>query len=115
MNSSWLQRKNTVFQQLDQLNDEARKKNDIVTKLRGGIPHLKQEDIDAQIRKLEYQINKVNFKLTEEKRIVSEIDRLRRSKKNLKEYDTLKEELDKLRTRQHSLRLERDAIFQVFY
>ena len=46
---------------------------------------------------------------------MSEIDRLRRSKKNLKEYDALKEELDKLRTRQHSLRLERDAIFQVRY
>ena len=43
---------------------------------------------------------------------MSEIDRLRRSKKNLKEYSALKEELDKLRSRQHGLRIERDAIFQ---
>ncbi len=43
---------------------------------------------------------------------MSEIDRLRRSKKNLKEYSALKEEVDKLRSRQHELRNERDSIFQ---
>ena len=104
--------KSAVFQQLDQLNEEAKKKNEIVIKLRGGIPHSKQTDIDEQIRKLEYQINRNNFGRAEERRIVSEIDRLKRSKKNLKEYNALKEELDKVRDRQNTLRDKRNTIFQ---
>jgi len=106
------QRKVTVFQQLDHLNEEAKKRNDTLMKLRGGIPHSKQEDIDAQIHKLDYQIMNNNFGLPERKRIASEIDRLRRSKKNLKEYNCLKEQLDSLRGKQNALREERDALFQ---
>jgi len=106
------QRKVAVFQQLDHLNEEAKKRNDTLMKLRGGIPHSKQEDIDAQMRKLEYQIMNNNFGLPERKRISSEIDRLRRSKKNLKEYNSLKGELDVLRGKQNASREERDALFQ---
>ena len=105
-------KKNVVFEKLDFINKEAQKKGEQVQKLRGGIVYSKEAEVDHQIRKLEYQIQKNNFKLAEEKRIVSEIDRLRRSKKALKEYIAVKQESDDLRDRQRALRDERESIFR---
>ena len=46
--------------------------------------HYKNEaKIDEAIRKLEYQLKVQNFKLSEERKIVAEIDKLKRSKKVL--------------------------------
>ena len=46
--------------------------------------HYKNEaKIDEAIRKLEWQLKVQNFKVAEERRIVAEIDKLKRSKKVL--------------------------------
>ena len=105
-------RKNTVFEKLDFINKEVQKKGDTVQKLRGGIVYQSESEINEQIRKLEYQIQKNNFKLADEKRIVSEIDRLKRSKKILKDYNLVKNELDSLRNQQRSVREERETLFK---
>lgn len=103
-----------MFDQLDFINREVQKKGEKVQKLRGGIVYQTEGEIDLQIRKLEYQIQKHNFKLAEEKRIVLEIDRLKRSKKNLQEYIVLKGELDALRDEQRTIRNQREVGFREF-
>ena len=76
--------KNAIFEKLDFVNREVGKKGEKVQQLRGGIVYQTEPEIDQQIRKLEYQIHKNNFKVAEERRIVLEINRLKRSKKSLK-------------------------------
>ena len=44
---------------------------------------------NAAPRRLEEQINKGHFKLAEERRLVAETDRLRRSRRTLKEWQVL--------------------------
>ena len=104
--------KNAVFEKLDFVNKEAQKMIEKVQKVRGGIVYQTELEIDQQIRKLEYQINKNNFNVAEERRIVSEINRLKRSKNSLREYNTLKAELDELRNRQRLLREEREVSYR---
>ena len=76
------------------------KKAESVQKLRAGLPSANADLIDSQIRydrkfticiqtccrRLEEQINKGHFKLAEERRLVAETDRLRRSRRTLKEW-----------------------------
>jgi len=104
-------KKYALFEELDSVNKEVGKKGDKVQKLRGSLVYPTEREVEQQIRKLEYQICKNNFKLAEEKRIVSEIDRLNRSKKVLKEYVQLKQETDQLRDQQRSLRDGRERLF----
>jgi uncharacterized coiled-coil DUF342 family protein len=104
--------KAAVYEELDTINKEVQKQGENVRRLRGGIVYLSEPEVDAQIRKLEYQIERNNFKLPDERRIVAEIDRLRRSKKILREHDTLKVELDRLRERQRDCRQEREQLFR---
>ena len=106
------QERASVFEELEVINKKALKEGDKVQKLRGGIVYQTEQEIDQQIRKLEYQIQKNNFKLADEKRIVLEIDRLNRSKKSLKVYTGVKLELDKLRDQQKHLREQREALFR---
>ncbi|KAK7461556.1 hypothetical protein BaRGS_00038702 [Batillaria attramentaria] len=75
--------------------------------------YYKNDDrINEAIRRLEYNIQVQNFRLSEEKKIVAEIDRLRRSKKTLVWYQALKQEMAELRNEQRRLREERDHYFR---
>jgi uncharacterized coiled-coil DUF342 family protein len=105
--------KTSVYEELDTINKEVQKQGENVRRLRGGIVYPSEPEVDAQIRKLEYQIERNNFKLPDERRIVAEIDRLRRSKKILREHDALKVELDRLRERQRDRRQEREELFRL--
>ena len=105
--------KTTVYEELDAVNKEVQKQGENVRRLRGGIVYPSEPEVDAQIRKLEYQIERNNFKLPDERRIVAEINRLRRSKKILREHGALKEELDRLRERQKQCRDEREQLFRL--
>ncbi|CAC5383177.1 unnamed protein product [Mytilus coruscus] len=58
--------------------------------------------------RLEWQLKIQNFKLTEEKKIVAEIDSLKRSKKDLSQFLAAKKEVDEIRERQRRMREERD-------
>lgn len=104
--------KTAVYEELDSVNKEVQKQGENVRRLRGGIVYPSEPEVDAQIRKLEYQIERNNFKLPDERRIVAEIDRLRRSKKILREHSALKQELDRLRERQRQCREEREQLFR---
>merc|ERR1712130_1026350 len=89
-----------IFAQLDKINKEVSKKAESVQKLRAGLPSANADLIDGQIRRLEEQINKGHFKLAEERRLVAETDRLRRSRRTLKEWQVQREELEGMRGEQ---------------
>ncbi|RUS78685.1 hypothetical protein EGW08_013540, partial [Elysia chlorotica] len=71
-----------------------------------------EEKINTAIQRLEWNLKAHSYKLSEEKKIVSEIDGLRRSKKTLGQYLTLKQEIGVIRDQLRHLREERDALFR---
>lgn len=95
--------------ELKGLNDQVRKKNDACTKLQAATRYKSEARIDEAVRRLEHQMQAQQLNLREEKRIVAEIDTLKRSKRSLKEYLDLKQHVDQLRNKQKHLRSQRDA------
>lgn len=82
--------------------------------MRSKLQYQSEQQIEDMVRKLELQLQQHSFRLAEERRLVAEIDRLRRSKKAVRQYNEAKDELTKLRESQQSLRMERDSISSEF-
>eukprot|EP00096_Caligus_rogercresseyi_P000296 TRINITY_DN10706_c0_g1_i1.p1 TRINITY_DN10706_c0_g1~~TRINITY_DN10706_c0_g1_i1.p1 ORF type:complete len:548 (+),score=105.12 TRINITY_DN10706_c0_g1_i1:85-1644(+) len=101
-----------VDDQLTDINKKVFDKREQVQKVRSGMLYQNEELIGDQIQKLEIQLTKNNFKPSEEKKIILEINRLKRSKNLLKEFNILKSELDTLRSRQREIREKRDELFK---
>ncbi len=101
-----------VDDELNAVNKLVDAKRDNVQKVRSGLPYMREEDIQDQIRNLEYQLRKNHYRPAEEKKIIVEIDKLNRSKRLLKEHNALKVELDQLRTNQRRARERRDQLFR---
>ena len=101
-----------VFDHLEWANKEVRAKNDLVQKLRVGVSFSRREEIEDQVKRLELQLARSNLKLPDERRLVTEIDRLKRSKRTLQEFDKERQELDLLRQEQQGAREQRDAWFK---
>ena len=105
--------KGRVFDRLEYYNREVRLKGDHVQKLRGGLSYGRLNEIEEQIKRLEMQLSKHTFKLPEERKLVGEIDRLKRSRKLLLDFNREKEELSTLRDEQKIAREEREAWFKL--
>ena len=76
------------------MNKDVRSKNDLVQKLRSGVSFSRREEIEDEcdeVKRLETQLARSNLKLPDERRLVTEIDRLKRSKRTLQEFDKEKE------------------------
>ena len=101
-----------IFDSVESKNKEVRSQGDLVQKLRSGVSFIRREEIEEQVRRLETQLARSNLKLPEERRIVTEIDRLKRSKKTLVEFDREKQELERMRREQHVARDKRDQWFK---
>ncbi|XP_052763815.1 uncharacterized protein LOC128205845 isoform X2 [Mya arenaria] len=95
------------------LNQEITKKMGQLSRTESNLHYKNEQRIDDTIRKLELQLNKQNFRLSEERRVVGEIDKLKRSKKVLEEYLIQKREVDKLRDSQRRIRSEKDHLYRV--
>ncbi|KAJ8321657.1 hypothetical protein KUTeg_000128 [Tegillarca granosa] len=93
---------------LKTLNQEITSKKNSLDRLQSTLHYKSEGKIDDAIKRLEWQLKVQNFKLIEEKKIVAEIDSLKRSKKSLSQYLTLKTENDDMRDRQRRMRQERD-------
>ncbi|KAK2192529.1 hypothetical protein NP493_28g04018 [Ridgeia piscesae] len=89
-------------------NEEIAKQMAHLTKLQSNLQYKSEDRIRDAIHRLDYHLSSRNFTLSEEKKIVAEIDRLKRSKKVLEEYLILKKEIDEKRDQQKKLREERD-------
>ncbi|XP_048728032.1 uncharacterized protein LOC125645991 isoform X2 [Ostrea edulis] len=106
-----------IINTLKRIDPEIRALTADVTKRRASLDRLQanlvyknEKKIDDAVGKLEYQLKRTNFKLSEEKKIVAEIDKLQRSKKVLVQYMVQKKEMDDVRERQRQLREERDSL-----
>ena len=82
---------------------------DSLSKVQGDLQYKNEDRINEAIRRLETQHKMHNFNLREEKKIVAEIDRLKRSKKSLVQYTDIKREVDAMRDTARRLREERDV------
>ncbi|KAK2548236.1 Uncharacterized protein P5673_031641 [Acropora cervicornis] len=91
------------------LNDQVQRKDDACAKLKAGLRFKTEAGIDDAVKRLERQVQVQQLRLQEEKRLVAEINKLKRSKRNLSEYLALKEEVDLLRNNQTKLRERRDG------
>lgn len=94
------------------LNEEIKKKMGQLSKTESNLHYKNEAKIDDAIRKMEWQLKTQNFRLSEERRIVAEIDKLKRSKKVLVEYFTQKKEVDKMRDSQRRMRGEREYFYK---
>eukprot|EP00092_Neocalanus_flemingeri_P023675 GFUD01025677.1.p1 GENE.GFUD01025677.1~~GFUD01025677.1.p1 ORF type:complete len:631 (+),score=206.98 GFUD01025677.1:45-1937(+) len=101
-----------VFEQLEWVNKEVRQKGDLVQKLRSGLSYGRIDEIEEQVKRLELQLARNTFKLPEERRLVGEIDRLKRSKRILIDYNRERDELERLREVQKVARDEREEWFR---
>jgi len=59
------------------------------TRLQSGLQYKSEAKITEAINRLQHQLQTQNFKLNEEKKIVAEIDMLKRSRKDLGQVDEL--------------------------
>ncbi|XP_070533697.1 uncharacterized protein [Ptychodera flava] len=107
-----IENRKVLDSQLKVINADIAKKVDVVKKLQAGLKYKTEARIDEAIRKHEYQLRTHNFRMADEKRIVSEIDFLRRSKKNLGDYLTKQSEIDTERSKQKKLKDERDFYYR---
>ncbi|XP_013421392.1 DNA ligase 1 [Lingula anatina] len=108
-----IERRKKIDLDLRALNHEISKKMDALTKVQATLHYRTEKRIHDAIGKLEHQLKTHNFKLSEERKIVAEIDSLRRSKKVLSQYLTQKAEIEEMRDRQRKMREERDSQFKI--
>ncbi|CAI9721992.1 Hypothetical predicted protein [Octopus vulgaris] len=93
------------------LKSEIIQKNNTLSNLQSGLTYKNENKINEAIKNLERQLNCNNFTLREEKKIVAEIDSLKRSKKPLANYRAQKKEIDELRAQQTKKRKENDDYY----
>lgn len=94
--------------ELKNLRAEILVKNNNLSRLESGLTYKNEHKINEAIKKLQLQLSCNNFKLREEKKIVAEIDSLKRSKKSLANYLAHKKEIDELREQQLKKRKENE-------
>ncbi|XP_045180948.2 uncharacterized protein LOC123540195 isoform X2 [Mercenaria mercenaria] len=94
------------------LNEEIKKKMGQLSKTESNLHYKNEAKIDDAIRKMEWQLKTQNFRLPEERKIVAEVDKLKRSKKVLVEYFAQKKEVDKMRESQRRMRGEREYYYK---
>jgi hypothetical protein len=63
---------------------------DATSQLRSKLQYQTEAQVDQVVRRLESQLQQHSFRLAEERRLVAEIDKLRRSKKAVKQYNDSK-------------------------
>lgn len=97
---------------IHKLSDDISKKSDVLSKIKANLPHKTEKAIDDNIRKLEYQLQTQHFKLRDEKRIVNEITKLRRSKKEVHEYLAKRTEIESYIRKKEEMKKQRNFYFK---
>ncbi|KAK6167580.1 hypothetical protein SNE40_021572 [Patella caerulea] len=102
------ERNKKINSDLKTLNQEISAKTSKVSQMQSGLVYKNEEKHNDAIRKLEWNLAHHSYRLTEERKIVAEIDRLKRSKISLIAYNNAKSQVDELRGKQRRMREERD-------
>ncbi|KAL8625118.1 hypothetical protein ACOMHN_030752 [Nucella lapillus] len=106
-----IERRKKIDADLERLNKDVSGMMHSISRLESTLHYRSEDKIDEAIRRLDWSLKVQNFKLSQEKKIVAEIDSLRRSKKTLIQYRNLKKDKDAMRDRQRRMREERDYYF----
>ncbi|KAK6959871.1 hypothetical protein BgiMline_035044 [Biomphalaria glabrata] len=107
-----IEKRKQIDTELDKWNKDLPEKMRQLSQLESSLIYKNEEKINTAIQKLDWTLQHQHFKLTEERKIVTEIDRLRRSKRTLAQYFTLKQEISGIRDKQRRMREERDTYYQ---
>nr|XP_054760833.1 uncharacterized protein LOC129267113 [Lytechinus pictus] len=95
------------------LSDDISKKSDVLSKIKANLPHKTIQAIDDNIRRLEYQYENHNFRLRrDEDRLIAEILKLKRSKKEVHEYQTKRTEIESCIRRKEEMKKQRNIYFK---
>ncbi|OWF34950.1 uncharacterized protein C458.02c-like [Mizuhopecten yessoensis] len=108
--SAHIDRLKHIEHEVKTLNSDISKKKGELDRLQSALHYKSEDRIDHSITRLDSLLKNQNFKLSEEKKIVTEINSLKRSKKVLRDFLALKKENDDMRSKQKSLREERDSL-----
>ncbi|QRV72770.1 hypothetical protein RhiJN_00784 [Ceratobasidium sp. AG-Ba] len=79
--------RNKVFEDLKALQDGVQKKIKDLQAAKAKVPYKTVEDLDAQIKKLDAQVESGNMKIADEKRALNEISQLKRSRKTVEAFE----------------------------
>ncbi|BFZ21226.1 hypothetical protein BsWGS_24265 [Bradybaena similaris] len=110
--SAAISQRKRIDQELEKLKKIIPEKMRQLVRLESLLIYKNEEKINTAVQRLEWNLKVQPFKLMEEKKIVSEIDRLKRSKKTLVQYMALKQDISAIRDMQRGMREERDTYFR---
>ncbi|XP_076355673.1 uncharacterized protein LOC143249535 isoform X2 [Tachypleus tridentatus] len=88
-----------IIEEIQLLNKELTQKRQSLSQTQGTLKYKQEDKIDEAIKRLEYQLQRNNYTANQERKIVQEIDSLKRSKKNLKLYLAQKTEVEDVRSK----------------
>lgn len=83
-----IERKRSHKEELDLIKEKLRSSSGS----RVGLPEVRVEELDEQIRKLEYKQTHTTLPIDEEKRLISQIERLKKSRESLRRHDSRSEQ-----------------------
>ncbi|KAH9508326.1 hypothetical protein Btru_050841 [Bulinus truncatus] len=107
-----IEKRKQIDTDLDKLNKDLPEKMRQLSQLESSLIYKNEDKINTAVQKLDWTLQHQHFKLTEERKIVTEIDRLKRSKRTLAQFFTLKQEISGIRDKQRRMREERDMYFR---
>ncbi|XP_065063364.1 uncharacterized protein LOC135689929 [Rhopilema esculentum] len=110
---SQFKEKRIVDAQLREVNQEVQTKNDAIGKLKSNLKYKNVEKVDNVIRRLEAQLQRMQMKASEERRMRQEISDLQGSKTKIQDLKDLEGEVILLRAKQKDLRARRDENLQL--
>ncbi|XP_013775764.1 uncharacterized protein LOC106460592 [Limulus polyphemus] len=88
-----------IIEEIQLLNKELTQKRQSLSQTQGTLKYKQEDKINEAIKRLEYQLQRHNYTANQERKIVQEIDSLKRSKKSLKLYLAQKAEVDDVRSK----------------
>ncbi|KAF4980773.1 hypothetical protein FZEAL_3287 [Fusarium zealandicum] len=91
--------RSTKLDQIKRLDDQVRSRIAEQKTAKAKIPYKSLEDVDRQIASLDKQVNSGTMKLVDEKKALSDISSLRKTRKNFGQFEESQKQIDDLRAK----------------
>ncbi|CAM1511544.1 Fc.00g090570.m01.CDS01 [Cosmosporella sp. VM-42] len=91
--------RSSKLDQIKRLDEQVRSRIAEQKTAKGKIPYKSAEDVDRQIASLEKQVNSGTMKLVDEKKALSDISSLRKTRKNFGQFEDSQKQIDDLRAK----------------
>eukprot|EP00128_Syssomonas_multiformis_P009274 Colp12_sorted_trinity150504_noHs@22912 len=100
-----------ILEKIKKCNEEVDKKKDQLAKLRAGLKYKTADDIDKAVKELQTRLETEHFKAVEEKQMLNEISYLKKSKKQLVDFDAMKVAVNEELARRDVLKKDLSALY----